>query len=115
GGASVTAGNDSLSNTSGVCPQITVSFPSDGSYTVTLEVRDHNGVNPYSTDTDNRTVNIGRIPTSVSVSPASITLQTGNANAKSFEATVLDQFGAAIPNAPVDRAWVGSAGGSLSA
>lgn len=79
----------------------TITFPGNGNYTVSVVVTDKNG-SGLSTGPRSTTVNIGAIPTSISISPVTANIVTGNNQL--FTATVLDQFGVAIPNAPVNWA-----------
>ncbi|OGR92124.1 MAG: hypothetical protein A2992_04945 [Elusimicrobia bacterium RIFCSPLOWO2_01_FULL_59_12] len=107
-GATLGSANDQPTDGSGACPAMVVNFPSNGGYAVTLEVRDHNGVNPYLVDTETDNVNVGQTPASISVAPLTATVVTGNTQA--FTATVLDQFGGVIAGQPVD--WTLSGGGT---
>lgn len=111
-GATITSGNDQQTNGTGVCPTVSVSLPGNGSYTVTLEVRDHAGVLPYLTDTDSRIVGVGPVATTIIVSPNAATVATGNT--RTFTAEVRDQFGGVIAGASVNWSLSGPAGGTLS-
>jgi hypothetical protein len=95
--------NDQINNNA-----TTITFPGNGSYTVTIAVTDHSGTG--LTGTNSRSVSVGANPTSITISPTTTTVATGNT--QSFTATVRDQFNAIIAGASVN--WSTSGGGSVS-
>jgi hypothetical protein len=111
-GAAVTSGSPGDADASGNCPQVAISFPANNTYTVTLEVRDHQGVPVYLTATANRTVVVGPQPKTVTVTPNPQTVATGDS--KTFTASVYDQFDQIIPGAQVNWTKSGTGDGTLS-
>jgi hypothetical protein len=89
------------------CPNVTATFPGNGTYTVTLTVTDANGSG--LTDTQNVSVSVGATPTSITVAPSASTIATGNT--QQFTATVRDQFNNVIPGQTVN--WSVSGGGTI--
>ncbi len=98
-------------NTVATSSRTLATFPGNGSYTITVNVTDHDGTGMLVSS--QTTVNIGQTPTTISIAPSSATFNTGGAG-QLFTATVRDQFGTVIAGAGVNWAPNNGAAGSAS-
>jgi subtilisin family serine protease len=87
----------------------TAYFEGLGDYFLTVTVRDAQGLAAASTVA----VRVLATADSLEVSPAAVSLVVGGA--QGFSATVLDQFGNALPSQPASHAWTASGGGAIDA
>ncbi|MBN2575862.1 MAG: hypothetical protein JXP73_14945, partial [Deltaproteobacteria bacterium] len=94
-------------NGSNAAKATTATFSKAGSYALQVTVRDQPGLSV----TSSVTVTVNQTPTSIVVSPASATVNTGAS--QQFSATARDQFGANLATQP-SFAWTASGGGSIS-
>lgn len=94
---------------------VTIDFPKNGLYTVTVQATDHKGVVPPGlvSLSSSVQVNIGQIPSSISISPGLWSMGSSGAQ-KRFDATVLDQFGMPIAGQKVTWSLSNTTAGSLS-
>lgn len=95
-------------NGSNAAKQTLVTFNKAGTYTLRATIRDAQN----ASTTSNVTLTVVPVFSSIAISPASVSVNTGQT--QQFVATALDQFGAAMPSQPTFT-WELSGGGTIDA